>query len=64
MGDSLSNILNSLIGAVSDKTANGKTSISMDNTVVEFKINGYNNMDDITVPDDVKNNAEKVVNYN
>ncbi len=54
MGDSLSNILNSLIGAVSDKTANGKTSISMDNTVVEFKINGYNNMDDITVPDDVK----------
>lgn len=64
MGDSLSNILNSLIGAVSDKTANGKTSISMDNTVVEFKINGYNNMDDITVPDDVKNNAEKVVNNN
>ena len=48
MGDSLSNILNSLIGAVSDKTANGKTSISMDNTVVEFKINGYNNMDAVS----------------
>ena len=50
----------SLIGAVSDKTANGIRFTSVDNTVVEFKISYTPIGNDITVPDDVKNNAEKV----
>ncbi|MCI5862690.1 MAG: hypothetical protein SOR59_03075 [Lachnospiraceae bacterium] len=62
LGDSMTEVINSLIGSVSDKAAGKKTSISMDNAVVEFKINGYNNVKEITVPDEVKNNAEKVVN--